>query len=322
MAKIPIHIITGFLGSGKTTFLTELLENQNHKNIALIVNELGQISLDDSIINASYIQEKTLVLNAGCMCCNRRSDLIDKLRELLNAYEQKNQTLERIIVETTGLANPAPIVFTLLSDTFLSSHFCVSNIITCIDALNGDTHIDNNEEAYNQILSSDCILITKTDLNPNTWSLKEKIHSIHQGVDIFEKNHFDFSMLSKIKHQNQGSLNPVVKGDLHNKNIQSLSFGFEKALDWSVFSIWLSMLLHRYGSQILRVKGLLDIGEDFLVNINGVGHIIYPPRHIKKTRQESSYLVFIAKNLDLQRVLTSLRSFLALSSDELQVYIN
>ena len=193
MAKIPIHIITGFLGSGKTTFLAQLLQKQNHKNIALIVNELGQISLDDSIINASYIQEKTLILNAGCMCCNKRSDLVDKLRELLNVYEKKNEILERIIIETTGLANPAPIVFTLLSDTFLCNHFNLVNIITCIDALNGISHIDENEEAYNQILSSDCILITKTDLNPHTTPLKEKINSIHQGIDIFEKENFNFA---------------------------------------------------------------------------------------------------------------------------------
>ncbi|ARJ57032.1 CobW family GTP-binding protein [Campylobacter cuniculorum] len=311
MAKIPIHIITGFLGSGKTTFLAQLLQKQNHKNIALIVNELGQISLDDSIINASYIQEKTLILNAGCMCCNKRSDLVDKLRELLNVYEKKNEILERIIIETTGLANPAPIVFTLLSDTFLCNHFNLVNIITCIDALNGISHIDENEEAYNQILSSDCILITKTDLNPHIAPLKEKINSIHQGIDIFEKENFNFSMLSGIKHQSENFQNSKLEQNLHNQNIQSLSLSFDEALDWSVFSIWLSMLLHQYGSQILRVKGLLDIGEDFLVNINGVGHLIYPPSHIKKTKQQnSSHLVFIAKNLDLQKVLASLQGFL------------
>lgn len=317
MAKIPIHIITGFLGSGKTTFLAQLLQKQNHKNIALIVNELGQISLDDSIINASYIQEKTLILNAGCMCCNKRSDLVDKLRELLNVYEKKNEILERIIIETTGLANPAPIVFTLLSDTFLCNHFNLVNIITCIDALNGISHIDENEEAYNQILSSDCILITKTDLNPHTTPLKEKINSIHQGIDIFEKENFNFPMLSSIKHQSENFQNSKLEQNLHNQNIQSLSLSFDEALDWSVFSIWLSMLLHQYGSQILRVKGLLDIGEDFLVNINGVGHLIYPPSHIKKTKQQnSSHLVFIAKNLDLQKVLASLQGFLNPNSNE------
>lgn len=323
MAKIPIHIITGFLGSGKTTFLAELLQNQNHKNIALIINELGQNSLDDSIINASYTQEKTLILNAGCMCCNKRSDLVDKLKELLNTYEQENQILERIIIETTGLANPAPIVFTLLSDTFLSNHFCILNIITCIDALNWDSYIDNNDEAYNQILSSDCILITKTDLNPNIKPLEEKINSIHQGISIFKKNDFNFSMLSKIKHQSLKTHNLTLNQNLHNPKIQSLSLNFEKALDWSIFSIWLSMLLYQYGSQILRVKGLLDIGEDFLVNINGVGHIIYPPTHIKKTKKQNiSYLVFIAKNLNLKKVLSSLQSFLALNSNEFEIRIN
>ncbi len=320
MPKIPVHIITGFLGSGKTTFLAGLLEKQECKGIALIINELGQSALDDTVISASYVREKTLVLSAGCVCCNKRSDLIDELRMLLNHYEQENRSLQRIIIETTGLANPAPIVFTLLSDTFLTSHFELSNTITCIDALDGMSHIDENEEAYNQILGSDCILITKTDLNPNTKALKEKISSIHPGVDIYEKENFTFSMLSQIRHQDQAPQNSTFNKKLHNKSIQSLSLTFKRSLDWSAFSIWLSMLLHSHGSQVLRVKGLLDIGEDFLISINGVGHLIYPPAHIKKTKQQnSSHLVFIAKNLDLQRLLSSFKSFLNINSNELEL---
>ncbi len=203
MAKIPIHIITGFLGSGKTTFLAQLLKKQESKNLALIINELGQISLDDNILNAFYVREKTLILNAGCMCCNKRDDLIEKLKALLNAYEAKNENLQRVIIETTGLANPAPIVFTLLSDTFLANHFNLLNTITCIDALSGISHIEQNEEAYNQILSSDCILLTKTDLNADTKALKDKIHSIHKGIDIIEKENFNFSILTQIKFHDQ-----------------------------------------------------------------------------------------------------------------------
>ncbi|MCH5336577.1 MAG: GTP-binding protein, partial [Campylobacter sp.] len=136
-------------------------------------------------------------------------------------------------------------------------------------------------------------------------------------------NNFNFTMLSKIKHYNEENLNLIPNNNLHNANIQSLSLSFKKSLNWSAFSIWLSMLLHKYGSQVLRVKGLLDIGEEFLVNINGVGHIIYPPNHIKKTKeQKKSYLVFISKNLEIQKVLSSLQSFLNLNSNELQVYIS
>ncbi|TEY03430.1 GTP-binding protein [Campylobacter sp. US33a] len=321
MAKIPIHIITGFLGSGKTTFLKELLSKEKQDNIAIIVNELGQISLDHSILDADFIKEKTLFLNSGCMCCNKREDLIQKLRNLLDNYDKKSQILQRVIIETTGLANPAPIIFTFLSDAFLFHHFEISNIITCIDALNGLDHIENNEEAYNQIASSDCILMTKNDLNANTQILNEKINSIHQGINIIKKENFTFNTLLNTKRQ-EIFFNKTPNKNFHNKNIQSICISFKKAIDWSIFGIWLSMLLHQYGTQILRVKGLLDIGEDFLVNINGVGHIIHPPTHIKNTRDKESKLVFITKNLDPLKIISSLESFLALSKEKIEFIIN
>ncbi|TLD85075.1 GTP-binding protein [Helicobacter sp. MIT 11-5569] len=309
-AKIPIHIITGFLGSGKTTFLKELLQDKKNANIAVVVNELGEISLDDMLIQTEFVKEKTIMLNAGCMCCNKREDLSIKFKELLNKYEQKNQKLERILIETTGIANPAPIIFTFLSDIFLSNHFEVFNIITCIDALSGLSHIQNNQEAYNQIISADCILLTKTDLNHDISPLKTKIDSIHQGIDFIDKKDFSFENLTNIKSQN---LTAIPNETSHTSEIDSLCLSFDESLDWSIFSIWLSMLLHRYGEQILRVKGLLDVGEDYLVNLNGVGHLIYPTTHTK-TRGKGSKLVIIAKNLDLKRIAKSLESFLNLSA--------
>lgn len=312
-AKIPIHIITGFLGSGKTTFLKELLSDKKEANIAVVVNELGAISLDDTLIQTEFVKEKTIMLDAGCMCCNKREDLSIKFKELLNRYDQNNQKLERILIETTGIANPAPIIFTFLSDVFLSNHFEIANIITCIDALSGLSHIQNNQEAHNQIISSDCILLTKTDLNPDVSALKTKIDSIHRGIDFIDKKDFSFDQLINVKNQNLDfTYDKTSRTQSHTSDIDSLCLCFEEALDWSIFSIWLSMLLHRYGKQILRVKGLLDVGEDYLVNLNGVGHLIYPTSHIK-TQAKGSKLVIIAKGLNLSQVGKSLETFLQLS---------
>ncbi|EAI4298574.1 GTP-binding protein [Campylobacter lari] len=321
MAKISVHIITGFLGSGKTTFLKELLNKEKQDDIAIIVNELGEISLDHDILNADFIKEKTLFLNSGCMCCNKREDLIQKLKNLLNDYDKKSQILQRVIIETTGLANPAPIIFTFLNDMFLFHHFEISNIITCIDALNGMKHIENNEEAYNQIASSDCIVMTKNDLNPDIKILNEKINSICQGINIIKKEKFNFDTLLNIKHQDF-FLSKKLNKNFHNENIQSICISFKQTIDWSIFGIWLSMLLHQYGDQILRVKGLLDIGEDFLVNINGVGHIIYPPIHIKNIQNKESKVVFIVKNLDTLKIISSLKSFLILSKEKIEFILS
>ncbi|RDU69762.1 GTP-binding protein [Helicobacter aurati] len=312
MAKIPVHIITGFLGSGKTTFLREILQNQKDSNIALVVNELGEIGLDNILIDSEFIEEKTVVISSGCMCCHKREDLSEKFKELLNRYEQNGQKLDRILIETTGLASPAPILFTFLSDAFLSNHFEVANIITCIDSLNGLSQIQNNEEALSQIIHSDCIVFTKVDLNADIESLGHYIHSLHYGIKLIRKELFSFENLLEIKHEvsdtNQTTTTP------HKDSIHSLCLYFEEVIDWSAFSIWLSMLLHRYGSQILRIKGLVDIGEEYLIHINGVGHLVHPPTHIKDLKKEKrSKLVFIAKNLELNLIEESLKRFLALA---------
>lgn len=352
MAKIAIHIITGFLGSGKTTFLQEFLEQEGSENIALIVNELGEVALDNELIQTQFVKE-TLVLNAGCMCCNKREDLSQKCKEVLDNYEKNGKKLERILIETTGLANPAPIVFTLLSDAFLANHFYLANIITCVDALDGLKHLEQNAEACSQIISTDCVVLTKTDLQQDTQKLREKILCIHQGVGIVAKEEFNFSKLFSLKRMEEFEEQKLPYNtatnlhQAHQNSVNSLCLCFDKPLDWSVFGIWLSMLLYAYGDKILRVKGLLDVGEDYLVNINGVGHIIYPPTHTKISSKKdldikqdlrvnqnpallgqkdeshlteqnrthlASRLVFIAKNLDLKEVEHSLEAFLKLKN--------
>jgi len=314
MPKIPVHIITGFLGSGKTTFLREILDEQNSTNIAVIVNELGQISLDHTLISSIFSPERTMFLNAGCMCCNKREDLIDKFREILDSYEKCDEYLERVIIETTGLANPAPILFTFLSDTFLLNHFQVANTLACVDALSGISHINENEEAQNQILTSDFILLTKTDLNSNIKALQDCIYEIYQGARFVKKEDFSFDMLLNTQSQNHTFFTkPKIS---HNTNIRSVCVSFNIALDWASFGIWLSMLLHKYGSQILRIKGLIDIGEKFLVNVNGVGHIINPPTHIYvKDFNGASHIIFIAKNLDIELLILSMQTFLKIPRD-------
>ncbi len=309
MPKIPITLITGFLGSGKTSFLSEYLSQTDHQGVALIINEIGQVALDQRILSVQYCGEKMLYLNAGCVCCNKRMDLVESLKATLNNYEWRGEILKRIIIETTGLANPAPILWTILSDTFLGAHFEIQSVVVCVDALNARMHLTNNE-AKEQIVFADSVLLTKTDLQNDSVALiklKERLQSINPSAEIFDKKNIHYESLFSRKNRVRNFMPRMLK-DSHSQGFETLSINFEGAMEWSAFGIWLSLLLHKYGTQILRIKGIIDIGSGFLVSVNGVMHIIYPPKHILKD-QNGSNLVFIMRHLEREKILNSLEGF-------------
>ncbi|MCQ2760018.1 GTP-binding protein [Helicobacter pylori] len=308
MPKIPITLITGFLGSGKTSFLSEYLNQIDHQGVALIINEIGQAALDQRILSVQYCGEKMLYLNAGCVCCNKRLDLVESLKATLNNYEWCGEILKRIIIETTGLANPAPILWTILSETFLGVHFEIQSVVACVDALNAREHLTNNE-AKEQIVFADSVLLTKTDLQNDSTALiklKERIQSLNPSAEIFDKRAIDYESLFSRKNRVHRTILPTK--DSHLQGFETLSIRFEGTMEWSAFGIWLSLLLHQYGTQILRIKGIIDIGSDLLVSINGVMHVIYPPKHILKD-QNGSNLVFIMRHLEREKILNSLKGF-------------
>ncbi len=249
-----------------------------------------------------------LYLNAGCVCCNKRMDLVESLKATLNNYEWRGEILKRIIIETTGLANPAPILWTILSDTFLGVHFEIQSVVVCVDALNARMHLTNNE-AKEQIVFADSVLLTKTDLQNDSVALiklKERLQSINPSAEIFEKKNIHYESFFSRKNRAHRVILPAK--DSHSQGFETLSINFEGAMEWSAFGIWLSLLLHKYGTQILRIKGIIDIGSGFLVSINGVMHIIYPPKHILKD-QNGSNLVFIMRHLEREKILNSLKGF-------------
>ncbi len=309
MPKIPITLITGFLGSGKTSFLSEYLNQIDHQGVALIINEIGQAALDQRILSVQYCGEKMLYLNAGCVCCNKRMDLVESLKAALNNYEWRGEILKRIIIETTGLANPAPILWTILSDAFLGAHFEIQSVVACVDALNARMHLTNNE-AREQIVFADSVLLTKTDLQNDSaalMKLKERLQAINPSTEIFDKRAIDYESLFSRKNRARNFMPRMLK-DSHSQGFETLSINFEGAMEWSAFGIWLSLLLHQYGTQILRIKGIIDTGSGFLVSVNGVMHVIYPPKHILKD-QNGSNLVFITRHLEREKILNSLKGF-------------
>jgi G3E family GTPase len=315
--KTPITIVTGCLGSGKTTLLRKLLEKPELEQTAVIVNEFGQVGLDHHLLRKT--DESTILLKGGCICCNNREDLENELKSLLS-LDQKQGKFNRVIIETTGMADPAPILFTVLTNPMLQHHFYIECVITTVDAKNGLLHIKNNPELVKQVTVADKIILTKTDITPPNQKeeLIEKLRSINPAVETIEVVHGDADVGIIKANPNRSFIASMFekKDEKINKNhyssdIQSISFTFNKPLDWTAFGLWLSSLLHANGENIMRVKGLLDVGEKGPIVLNGVQHIIHPPNHLNEWPEEEnqSHLIFILRVIDPDSIFKSLKIF-------------
>ncbi len=313
--KCPVIIITGFLGSGKTTILSNLLHDAAFSGTAVIVNEFGKVGLDHRLLRR--IEEQTVLLGGGCVCCNMRNDLVKELKNLLNSHERGEIKLNRVMIETTGLADPAPILFSILADPVLIHHFFVDLIITTVDSVNGALHLDRNPESVKQVAVADKVIITKTDLSSREKMdhLTERIKMINPATAIIYASFgqldpstvFTFSK-AKLHTAEKFSL---VKSNQHITGVHSMAIKFDKPLDWIAFGLWLSMLLYSHGENVLRVKGIIDVGESGPVVLNGVQHIIHPPQHLENWHGEErdSQIVFITNTIEPRKILKSLKAF-------------
>ncbi|WP_120951193.1 GTP-binding protein [Helicobacter sp. L8] len=300
MAKIPVSILTGFLGSGKTTLLAQILERCANRAIAVVVNECGQVGLDTQVLaHLRYVPEKMRLLQGGCVCCAYRQDLIDSLKALIS-----DSCIDHVVVETSGIANPAPILFSLLHDVFLSQHFIPHNVITCLDGVHGFSHLKDNVEAQHQIATSNVVVITKTDLQDSFAKLSTLVASTNPTATLYDKARIDVACLLQ-----ESPTSPICATPPQHTHqyFRTLCLEFEERIDWSAFSLWLSFLLYQYGDRILRTKGIIRT-EQACIALNGVQHIIYPPTHLSPTQEHLSQLVFILKDLDPQAIHTSLKT--------------
>ena len=182
----PITIVTGFLGSGKTTLLSNVLKYEKFADTAVIINEYGQAGLDHRLIRR--IEEKTRLLSGGCICCNMRDDLVKELKEILNESERGEIKLDRVVIETTGLADPAPILFSILMDPLLTNRYYVDCVVCCLDAANGELHLRNNPESIKQIVTADTVIITKTDIveKEHVIRMRERLRELNPAALIVE----------------------------------------------------------------------------------------------------------------------------------------
>lgn len=328
--KKAVTIITGSLGSGKTTLLQNLLtHHQLKENIAVIVNEFGKVGLDHYLLKQA--EEKTTLLQGGCICCQSREDLAEELQNYLFRYEQGDIAFDRIIIETTGLADPAPILFTIMTHPILQHHFVVDGVITTVDAKNGAMQVRNHEATVKQISTADTVALTKIDLvtQEELAFIRAEIVRINPSCTILhvENGNVEPSILHVASKYSSNALphNDQLTSHTIQSHIQSISFTFLQPLNWNSFGVWLSLLLYARGENILRVKGLLDVGEAGPIILNGVQHIIHPPIHLHEwpNNTQVSHIVFIMKDIPtdlLKQSLLSFQTFLGTKVDLLHVH--
>jgi G3E family GTPase len=327
-ALTPVNIVTGFLGSGKTTLLRQLLRAPELNDVAVLVNEIGEVGLDHHLLQE--VAESTLLLENGCVCCAIRGDLQQALRHLLSQRARGDiPRFRRVVIETSGLADPVPIAYTLVAEPLLRHHFRLSTILATVDAVNATGQLHDFPEARKQAAVADRLILTKTDLSdPDVAAaVAARLRRLNRSAPVIEPDAIAERgrlLIDDIYDQDgktreiaawlgeAGAPSPHAEAHEHADGIFSFALTFDRPLDWTAFGIWSTMLLNRHGADVLRLKGLLNVaGVSTPVLINGVQHIIHPPSHLDRWPDEDrrSRLVFIVRGLDRAMLERSLNAF-------------
>jgi G3E family GTPase len=349
-ALIPITVLTGFLGSGKTTLLNHLLHQPDMDETAVLINEFGEIGLDHALVEA--VDGDVVLLSSGCLCCTIRSDLVTALRDLwFQRVRGDVPDFRRLVIETTGLADPAPILHTLMTDALVSARYRLDGIVTTVDAVNAPGHMDRQPEAVKQVAVADRLVLTKTDLcaEDSLVALRRRLRVLNPGAPLVAAPHGRVSPTALLDAGlfNAGSKHPDVAGWLRDEAIQAKHHGhghghdhthehehehpshdvtrhdahigsfvltYERPVDWESFVAAMELLVTQKGENVLRVKGLLHVrGEDQPVVVHGVQHIFHPPVHLDAwpDGDRRSRLVFITRDLGREAVASLFDSALA-----------
>ncbi len=334
----PTTLLTGFLGSGKTTLLNRLLQHPSMGETAVLINEFGAISIDHLLVREA--SENMIVMSNGCICCSVAGDMVTALRELY--FKRANGEVpmfKRVVIETTGLADPAPIMHTLIEMPLVAARYSLSGIVVTVDAAHGMKQLDDHVESVKQVAVADRIVITKTDLAAahETEKLRARIASLNPGATIVEAisgeidPHVLFDTGLYQPDAKTADVHKWLRAEAyrplpakvglfeqrekqrHDERISSFAVIFDFPLAWQNLVDALEMLTSLRGEQILRVKGIINVaGEAAPRVIHAVQHTIYPAARLPAwpDQDHRTRIVFITRDLDEAFVRDTLASFI------------
>ena len=340
ITQIPVTVITGFLGSGKTTLLSSILKKKEMQKTAVIINEFGEIGLDHALIE--HTDENIVELQSGCICCTIQGDLnktlIDLFDKMMNG---KVSSFNRILIETTGLANPVPIIHTLMSSIELIRIYSLDGVITVVDSINGEKTLDLHEESLKQLALAEKIILSKTDIVD-----KDEINSlIYRIKEINPVSQIVFSKFGNIPLEEifgLGAYDPYKKSadvkkwlaaekykdkkhhhhhdvNRHSENIRAFSMMSENPVNMIAFSFFRDMITAALGANLLRMKGIINIeGEERPAVIHGVQHIFHPVQWLETwpDNDRRTKLVFITQNIKKEQIEDFFRPLMGLDTEK------
>ncbi|HWK87087.1 MAG TPA: GTP-binding protein [Xanthobacteraceae bacterium] len=318
-ARIPLTIVTGFLGSGKTTLLREILVRPEMTDTLILMNEVAEIGIDDRLLKR--LTGDTVLLDNGCVCCSVKDDLKRVLLEIAEA-PPGGRAPRRIVLETTGLADPRAFLATIVGTPMIGSNIRLNGVLTLVDSVNARRNLADFPEFTGQLTVADYVLLTKADLvSPEEMTgVQAIVTKLNPAATVTDWSGLDRLCDFLNGGSQSGALLKLAETHAshhihhHHADAHSFCITLREACDWSRFAIWLSMFVHAHGEDILRIKGILYLESGGApVAINCVQHLVYFPEHLPlwPGEERSSVLVFILRNITQDAVMRSLNDFLA-----------